>query len=98
MRYDETIKRLSSEGIVYLQNPIYPEYPENEDDLYVVTVDGDRFDKLSLQFYGRADYWWIIAAVNSTEHADSIVVKPGVQLRIPADPEAYILLYNPTNS
>lgn len=97
-RYSEIRQKVTSTGKTYKVNPIYPELEDSDSDLYVITVEGDRFDKLSMQFYGRVQYWWVIAAVNSTEHADSLSIQPGTQLRIPADPEAYVLLYNQINS
>lgn len=29
------------------------------------TVLGDRLDRLAYQFYGRPDYWWVIADANN---------------------------------
>src|SRR5574344_85401 len=88
----------STTGRIYVQSPIYPFYEENDTDIYIVTVEGDRFDKLSLQFYDTIDYWWGIAAVNDISHTDSLAIAPGTQLRIILDPEAYILAYNKVNN
>ena len=37
----------------------YPEIPLNEDDIYVTTVQGDRFDILANQYYQDETLWLI---------------------------------------
>lgn len=86
-------------GQRYLKPVFYPNVEESEDDIYIITTEGDRYDNISLQFYGREDYWWIIMAANSLESAGgSLVIQPGVQVRIPADPEEYVRRYQELNS
>jgi len=81
----ETIQNLKTpEGKRYIKNAIYPEIPETADDIYVITTGGDRYDVLAQQFYGDSTLWWVIASAN-TSKTDGLIVKPGVQLRIPAD-------------
>ena len=96
-RYEDIGRVTSLEGKKYLRNAIYPEIPVSDDDIYIKTTGGDRYDTLALQFYGNSSYWWIIASANTSERA-SLVVKPGVQLRIPADKQAAIQLFNNTNA
>lgn len=79
----------SDSGTKYYLNAIYPEIDFSEEDIYVVTTAGDRYDKLALQFYANSSYWWIIAAANALGESDSITVTPGTQIRIPAHPEQY---------
>lgn len=87
IRY-QTIEELKSDsGRRYFKNAIYPEIPVSEDDIYVITTGGDRYDTLAQQFYGDSRLWWVIAAAN-TSKTDGLIVKPGIQLRIPADGEA----------
>jgi hypothetical protein len=40
--------------------------------------------------------WWIIAMANTSERA-SLIVEPGVQLRIPANKENILQLYRSIN-
>lgn len=95
-RYSD-IKRLrTSEGREYIQNPVYPDIPATEDDIYIISTGGDRYDILAKQFYGDSSLWWIIASANVSERA-SLVVKPGVQIRIPADRDKVLQLYNKVN-
>ena len=95
-RYDSIEREVSLDGIRYIRNAIYPEIPVSEDDTYIKTTGGDRYDTLALQFYNDPSLWWILASANNSERA-SLVVKPGVQLRIPADKQAAIQLYKSTN-
>ena len=81
----ETIQELkTAEGRRYIKNAIYPEIPLTADDTYIITTGGYRYDTLAQQFYGHSTLWWVIASAN-TSKTDGLIVKPGVQLRIPAD-------------
>ena len=70
--------------------------PLSGNDYYVITTAGDRYDTLAQQFYNDYSLWWIIAAANNSERA-SLVVQPGIQLRIPTDIENIISNFNSTN-
>lgn len=74
----------SPDGKNYQTNTVYPEIPETEDDIYLITTDGDRYDLLAKSFYGDTRFWWIIASANNST-VDSFYIQPGTQLRIPAD-------------
>ena len=94
---DKNTKQLkTSEGRRYLINSVYPDIPVTEDDIYIITTGGDRYDTLALQFYADSSLWWVIAAAN-TSKKDSIMVKPGVQLRIPADGPSVVALFEDLN-
>lgn len=95
-RYEDIGRVTSLEGKKYLRNAIYPEIPVSDDDIYIKTTGGDRYDTLALQFYGNSSYWWIIASANNSERA-SLIVKPGVQLRIPGDAQAALQLFDSVN-
>lgn len=62
---------------------VYPQIPMSESDFYVITSVGDRFDILSQQFYSNQTYWWAIASANPQVRKDSLLIEPGLQLRIP---------------
>ena len=87
----------TSEGKRYYRNTIFPAIPLSSEDTYAITSAGDRYDTLALQFYSNASLWWIIAGANKFKK-DSLVVPPGVQVRIPADPFSVINLYNKLNN
>ena len=81
-RYSDINQRVSNSGRRYRVNPIYPSIPLSENDTYVITVGGDRYDTLSQEFYNDPTLWWIIATANSADR-DTINITPGTQLRIP---------------
>ena len=92
-----TIKELNTKsGRRYYKNVIYPEIPVTEDDIYVITSDGDRYDILAKQFYGNISFWWVIAVAN-TSKKDGLLIEPGIQLRIPADATAAVGLFEELN-
>ena len=60
---------------------IYDKTFELDDDMYIITQEGDRLDNLSMVFYGNSKYWWYIAHVNNIT---TINVEAGLSLRIPS--------------
>jgi len=96
-RYENTPKLTSPSGKIYKKNVIYPEVPLSGRDYYLVTTAGDRYDTLAQQYYNDYRLWWIIAAANNSERA-SLVVEPGVQIRIPVDLENIIRDFRKMNS
>lgn len=98
------MKRYSSVNILtsetdkrYRSNPIYPSIPPSQDDFYILSTVGDRYDTLALKFYRDPKLWWIIASANNMTNA-SLVVEPGKQIRIPGSKEQAIQLFNQVNS
>jgi hypothetical protein len=89
--------RYSGTGSLYYTNNIYPDVPVTENDNYVITVLGDRFDILANSFYGDPTLWWIIASANSIP-GDSLYPEPGSQLRIPVDVRSILDQYKSINS
>ena len=72
----------------------YPEIPLSDEDIYVYTTQGDRFDILASIYYGDSSLWWIISIVNTAVAGtslpsdlpqDSLVIPEGIQIRIPAN-------------
>jgi len=61
----------------------YPEVPLSENDIYVYTTQGDRYDVLALNYYGDSSLWWIIASANPNIGLSTLVIPEGVQIRIP---------------
>ena len=76
----------------------YPEIPLNEDDIYVTTVQGDRFDILANQYYLDETLWWIISTANNSLSQNSLIIPEGIQLRIPSNPSDIVNSYNNLNS
>ena len=62
----------------------YPNIPLSVDDIYAITIDGDRLDLIANQFYNDVDLWWIISTANpDIIRRDSFNLRPGLQIRIP---------------
>jgi hypothetical protein len=59
---------------------IYDTVPERNDDIYLITQDGDRCDSLAHRFYGDTQLWWFIAHVNNL---NSMNIEANTSLRIP---------------
>lgn len=71
--------------------------PTSDNDIYVITVIGDRLDALSYEYYKSPYYWWIIASANPHVIPDSMYLEPGIQLRIPYDIQDVIDSFEQTN-
>jgi phage tail protein X len=63
----------------------YPEIPLSENDIYVYTTQGDRYDLLALNYYGDSSLWWVIASANPNVDLMTLVIPEGVQIRIPGN-------------
>lgn len=66
----------------YLESTIYPIVRASDDDMYIISEQGDRLDLLAYKYYGDQTKWWIIATANNINDA-TFYVEPGIQLRIP---------------
>lgn len=80
----------------YYTNAIYPAIPESEDDLYIIPSIADRYDTLAKEYYGDSALWWIIASANKNIKA-SLFPVPGQQLRIPANKNIALSLFDKVN-
>jgi hypothetical protein len=69
----------------YFGTTKYPSIKENIDDLYIITMQGDRLDNLANQFYGDSTLYWIFQQANDNLNRDSLYPPVGVQMRIPVD-------------
>ena len=86
-RYD-TVRKVEDKKIQRIGTSTLPDYEEDNSDILLIAVNGDRCDQLSQEYYGTPEHWWFIATVNklSTNHIDA-----GTQLRIPLSLEQAIL-------
>jgi hypothetical protein len=87
----------NSEGTRYYRDNKYPRIPLSENDIYVVTTIGDRFDLLSQQYYGDSSLWWIISIANEDLPQNSLYIPVGSQIRIPLNYSDIITEYNIIN-
>jgi hypothetical protein len=79
------------------QTTRYPEIPFSENDIYVITSDGDRFDLLAQEYYNDSSLWWVISTANRTLPQNSIIPPAGSQIRIPGDLNLVLELFNSVN-
>ena len=62
------------------QTTIYDKVPERNDDLLLISQEGDRLDNLAFQFYGDSSLWWYIAKANDLK---TMNIPAGTSFRIP---------------
>jgi nucleoid-associated protein YgaU len=67
--------------VVKYDTTIYTIIPETNEDLFIITTEGDRLDNLAYRFYKNSRLWWYIAKANGLNF---ITIEPGTRLRIPA--------------
>jgi hypothetical protein len=95
----QNIPKTKIEGKEVYVTSRYPEVPLSEDDIYVYTAQGDRFDTLAQQFYKDSSLWWIISIANTDKlNQNALVIPPGLQIRIPANFASVISDFNTINS
>jgi phage tail protein X len=92
-RYQSIPTTIIDKKPVY-QTTKYPEVPLSDNDIYVYTVQGDRFDTLAQQYYGDQSLWWVISITNTAVAGtslpadfpqNSLIIPEGNQIRIPAN-------------
>lgn len=89
MRYRNNFTKKTIDGREVYLPKIYPDIPQQSNDIYVATETGDRLDTLAYQFYRDSNLWWIIAAANNI-HGAPIAFKDGTILRIPRNAQAIL--------
>lgn len=89
----------SNKTILGFKTIKYPEITLSDNDIWVITTEGDRLDILANQFYGDDSNWWIIAIANPNVLSfNSIYIEPGTELRIPTNYESITSQFARLNS
>ena len=97
-RYQNIPKTKIDKKLVYVTSR-YPEVPITSDDIYVYSVQGDRFDVLAQQYYKNSSLWWVISIANTDKlPQNSLVIPEGLQIRIPAFYAGVVSAFNTINS
>ena len=86
-RYDR-IDRIKENGVSRIGTADLPEFKEDNSDMLLIAVDGDRCDLISYEYYGSTEHWWFIASVNNLSTNN---IEAGTQLRVPLSLEQAIL-------
>tara|TARA_R100000951_G_C2624351_1_gene175526 strand:- start:570 stop:872 length:303 start_codon:yes stop_codon:yes gene_type:complete len=81
-RYNNT-SNITSDSKPAKGTTVYNVPAESVDDIYLISTLGDRFDILAQEYYKDSSLWYIIAAANPSIRKDTLVIEPGIQLRIP---------------
>ena len=97
-RYRNIRTLKNTQGIEYYRGTKYPEIPLSENDIYVITVTGDRLDILANRYYGDSTLYWVISAANPSQSFSSMYPIEGSQLRIPNNISNVLAAYNALNS
>ena len=92
-RYQNISTTTNSQGVKYYKNSKYPEIPLSVDDIYVISVDGDRFDSLANDYYGDPSLWWVISIANSNLPQNSLYLPLESQIRITINPSQAVSSY-----
>ena len=87
----ENIELLRTElGKRYKKTIRYPKMAKVSNDMYIISIQGDRLDNLAYKYYEDARLWWILARANNLGKGD-MEIPIGTQLRIPYN---YIGIYD----
>lgn len=85
---NQTIDKTES-GRRYYPTTIYSQIDPKSDDIYLITVRGDRMDNLAFEYYGDPSLWWVIASANNIPQ-DSIFIPVGSQIRVPSNISTFL--------
>lgn len=84
-------------GTRYFSTIYYPSnLPLSDNDIYIMTENGDTLTDIANQFYKDVELWWVIASVNDIPKY-MLRLEPNLQLRIP-NLEEYSLAFAKINS
>ena len=97
-RYQNIRELKNDQGRRYYATTIYPEIPLSENDIYVITGEGDRLDLLADQYYNDSTLWWIISSANRGLSQNSLYIPIGTQLRIPVNTNSILSNFISINS
>jgi hypothetical protein len=92
-RYQSISTTTNSQGVKFYKNLKYPEVPPSVNDIYVISVDGDRFDILANEYYGDPSLWWVISIANPELPQNSLYLPLESQIRIPINPSQVVANY-----
>ena len=103
----QNIPKTKIDGKTVYKTSRYPEIPLSENDIYVISTQGDRFDVLAQQYYGDSSLWWVISIANTGNAGagtlpvlpqNSLIIPEGTQIRIPNNPLQIYDVFNQINA
>lgn len=96
-RYNNIKKVDRWDGKKVLVTTYYPQIPQSDSDIFIITNETDYLDTLSYKYYGDPTLFWIIALSNNIGKG-RMSVESGLQLRIPTNISNIISEFNRLNS
>jgi len=81
-RYEDIEILKTEKGKRYKKTIRYPKMEKTSNDIYIISIQGDRLDNLAFKYFEDARLWWILARANNLGKGD-LEVPIGTQLRIP---------------
>lgn len=96
-RYRNIPIKRTTEGTRLYRSTKYPIIPRGNNDIYVITTDGDRYDRLAQQYYNDSSLWWVISTANAEYTQNSLFPPTGIQLRIPGNLSSILSAYSALN-
>jgi hypothetical protein len=76
----------------------FPDIPLDENDIYVTSQFGDRYDLLADDYYQDTTLYWVISRANTHLNQNSLLIEPGETVRIPANISEIISQYKALNA
>ncbi len=73
-------------------NVKYPLITLDPQDIYVYTIQGDRYDIIAQSYYSDSTLWWIINRANPAQDNASLYPAVGTQIRIPSPNRISVIL------
>lgn len=89
-RYKYTKIKKSINGNRVYQSTIYPEIEIDDDDIFIVSIKGERLDNLAYEHYKDPTLWWVIAKANEIRNG-KFTLEGGLQIRIPINIQKILL-------
>lgn len=96
-RYDNINTSTRWDGKRVYKSVVYPIINPSDNDVQVVSNDGDYLDTLAYKYYGDPTLYWIIARANNCGKG-RMSVPQGLTLRIPLNINDIINKFNELNS
>lgn len=81
-RYTDSSIIKDATGQRRFDSAVYRTIPILDTDLYIRVSGIERLDRLAAEFYGKYEYWPVIALANNLGKG-TLMVHPGTRLRIP---------------
>jgi len=96
-RYSNINKKSRYDGKQIKFTTYYPEIPQSDSDIYIISNETDYLDTLAYKYYRDPTLWFIIALANNIGHG-RMSIPPGIQLRIPTNISAILSDFDKVNS